>query len=177
MAACSTCGLSVSATAAFCPVCGEWATTAPGRRTATGTSFVAGLASPQTDHSPSAPGEWAGAPALNVTGLASAYRHLVRWFGVQLLLNLAYRVVLARGGSAVLPMRLVIAAGLILTIVALAYYGYRTARELVLSVPELWGLAICIPLLNVISLVTLSFKAKRVCGRYGIRVGLLGPKV
>jgi hypothetical protein len=109
---------------------------------------------------------------FDVTKLARAYRALVLWFGVQLVMSLANQV---------LPKTPVIAAlsGLVVlaTFVALTMYAYRTAAALGSSVPVLWAVAMFVPCVNAITLLVLSSKATSACRERGIVVGLLGPKV
>jgi hypothetical protein len=109
--------------------------------------------------------------------LAPAYRRLVIWFGVQLLL---YAGVIAVGimslgrGRELLDDTLTL--GSVIAAAALAYYAYRAAAALASSVPWLWAVAMLIPCANVIALVALNSQAKRACRYHGIPVGLLGPR-
>jgi hypothetical protein len=116
---------------------------------------------------------------LDVPGLAHAYRYLVLWFGVQLLLSFASGVVQAArmSGALEVTLSLLITAGMLATFAALVYYGYRTAKALGSGVAWLWALLMVIPCLNVITLLALSSKATRACKENGIAVGLLGPRV
>ncbi len=68
-------------------------------------------------------------------------------------------------------------AGLIVTVCALAYYGYMTATALGSGVGWLWALAMFVPCANVITLLVLSSKATRMCRANGIPVGFFGPKL
>jgi len=61
------------------------------------------------------------------------------------------------------------------TLVAMAFYGYGTAKALGSKVAWLWALAMLIPCANVISLLAISSKATNACKAHGIPVGLLGP--
>lgn len=70
MATCSTCGLSLAATAVSCPVCGMPSTAASGPA-----APVAGLAPFPPDHSQSAYGEWAAPSLSKLRGRAGIYRH------------------------------------------------------------------------------------------------------
>jgi pheromone shutdown protein TraB len=109
--------------------------------------------------------------------LAPAYRRLVVWFGVQLLLDVG---ILALQGMSVGPARLLLdyalTTGSLIAAGALAYYAYRTAAAVASDVPWLWAIAMLIPCANVIALVALNSQAKRACRYHGIPVGLLGPK-
>jgi hypothetical protein len=114
----------------------------------------------------------------NIRDLAVAYRGLVLWFGAQLVLNCG-----AGGLNAAEPtpmaalLGLVLLAGMLATIGALGYYGYRTALALGSGTPWAWGLAMFIPCANAITLLILSHRATRACNAKGVPVGLLGPKM
>ncbi len=115
--------------------------------------------------------------AIDARGLAHAYRRLVLWFGVQLLLTVALAAARAAGGSVAEPVLwFVLAAGLA-TRVAGVYYGYRTAQALGSGVAWLWAVATFVRYIEGIALVALSLKATRACRANGIAVGILGPKV
>lgn len=117
--------------------------------------------------------------AIDVPGLAHAYRRLVLWFGAQLLLNCGsqFGVLLPEQGAGQLALALVVFAGALITVVALVYYGYKTAEALASARPVLWAIAMLLPCVNVITLLVLSSKATSACRANGIPVGLLGPKV
>lgn len=116
---------------------------------------------------------------FDLAALASSYRKLVLWFGVQLVLSLSWMVVevqIAQGaGGVVVP--LVLLGGILLTSGALVYYAYRTAAALGSNVALAWGVAMLLPCINVITLLVLSNKATRACRAHGIPVGFFGPKV
>jgi hypothetical protein len=116
---------------------------------------------------------------VSISALAGAYRRLVLWFGAQLILNCG-----AMGAGPVLGdtilggiVGLAALAGMLVTIGALAYYGYRTALALGSGVAWLWALAMFVPCANAITLLVLSSRATQACAAHGIPVGLLGPKV
>jgi hypothetical protein len=116
---------------------------------------------------------------LHVPALAHAYRFLVLWFGVQLLVSLASAVVQRAPltGALAIVLSLVIAGGMLATFVGLTYYGYQTAVALGSRVAWLWAIAMLVPCVNVVTLLALSSKATRACREHGIQVGLLGPRV
>lgn len=112
------------------------------------------------------------ANTFDVAKLARAYRNLVLWFGVQLVMTM--------GNQAFAEVPLVGAlAGLVIlaTLVALTIYAYRTASALGASVPILWAVAMFLPCVNAITLLVLSSKATAACRERGIEVGFLGPKI
>jgi hypothetical protein len=115
---------------------------------------------------------------VNVEGLTAAYRRLVLWFGVQLVLTpVAVGIRLAFGESAIAAaLGLAHWAAMLITIGALAYYGHRTAAALTSRVAWLWAVAMLVPCLNVLTLLILSSWATHACQSHGIPVGLLGPK-
>ncbi len=118
------------------------------------------------------------APAsIDVHALAGAYRNLVLWFGGQLLLNAVSCGARGLGGAAEIVVSLVVLAGVLTTLVALVYYGYRTAEALRSPVAWLWAVGMLVPCVNVITLLALSSQATRACRENGIEVGLLGPKI
>ena len=116
---------------------------------------------------------------INVDALARAYRRLVLWFGAQLLLNIGsfalqgFEPDSAVGGILGLLMLL----AMLMTVVALAYFGFCTAQALGSGVAWLWGVAMFVPCANVVSLLALSAKATKACAARGIPVGFLGPRV
>lgn len=115
---------------------------------------------------------------FNVQQLSVSYKRLVLWFGVQLLLAIVGAIALVVLGETVLgiAVALVRVVGLLVTVVALAVYSYRTAVALGSRVGALWAVAMVIPFVNVISLLALSSKATRACRAAGVPVGFLGPK-
>jgi hypothetical protein len=116
---------------------------------------------------------------IDVGALAHAYRRLVLWFGVQLLLSISSAAIQAATADAAVGVLLsfLILGGMLATLAALVYYGYRTANALGSGVAWLWGVGMLIPCVNVITLLTLSAKATRACRANNIEVGFLGPKV
>lgn len=115
---------------------------------------------------------------IDVARLARSYRQLVLWVGAQLLL-----VILGAGLAGVEdPMTAALLAtarffALLVTAIAIAICAYRTATALRLAVPILWGLAMIIPLVNLIMILVLSSRATKACRAIGVEVGFLGPKV
>jgi len=116
---------------------------------------------------------------LDVSALAHAYRYLVLWFGVQLLISFASAIVqMARmSGALEVILSLLVSGGMLATFVGLVYYGYRTATALGSRIAWLWALGMVFPCVNIVTLLALSSKATRACRENGIEVGLLGPKV
>ena len=111
--------------------------------------------------------------------LVQAYRALVRWVGVQLLLTFGGAVAIgAMTGS---PLAVALAwvrfALLLVTVVPLVIYAYRTSVALGSKAGVVWGLAMLFPLINLITLLILSSRATRACQAAGIPVGFFGPKV
>lgn len=104
------------------------------------------------------------------THVASSYRQLVLWVGGQLVISLS---VMLFGRS----LSLILVPALVITIVALAIYAYRTADALGSSAAPLWAVVMLVPCINVITLLVLSSKATEVCRANGIPVGFLGPRV
>ena len=116
---------------------------------------------------------------IDVDALARAYRRLVLWFGAQLLLNIGSFALqgFAQESAAGVILGLLILLGMLTTVVALAYFGFRTAQALGSGVAWLWGVAMFLPCANVVSLLVLSSKATNACAARGIPVGLLGPRL
>lgn len=117
---------------------------------------------------------------IDAPALAHAYRWLVIWFGIQLAAGIGRVFLIAAfadspGGAGLLAV--FVPAAILVTLGGMAYYAFRTAQALGSRVPFLWGFALVIPLLNVLSLIALSMKATRACRANGIAVGLLGPKL
>jgi hypothetical protein len=107
--------------------------------------------------------------SLNVANLAKNYRALVLGVGVQILFT-----ALSRTQP---DLALFVLPVLLVTIGALTYYAYQTAKALGADIPVLWAVAMFIPCVNVITLLVLSSKAQAVCRANGIPVGFFGPKV
>ena len=116
---------------------------------------------------------------LDVANLARAYRRLVLWFGVQLLLTILGPLIflLTRPSPLLAIVALLRVAGMLATVVALVIYAYKTALTLRSKVPVVWGVAMLVPLVNAITLLVLSAKATKACRAAGIPVGFLGPKL
>lgn len=112
-----------------------------------------------------------------VRRLTRAYRSLVRWFGVQLLVGLGLGFVAGLVGPGLDPsVRGVQGLATLATVVPLAIYAHRTASALGSRVSVLWGAAMVVPLINMITLLILSSRATRACRAAGVPVGFLGPK-
>ncbi|NOZ77641.1 MAG: hypothetical protein GXP48_00400 [Acidobacteria bacterium] len=112
--------------------------------------------------------------------LAASYRRLVLWAGVQYVIIIvgAFAIILARGyAETVLAVALARVLGILVTIVALAIYAYRTASALGSRVGVLWAVAMVIPFWNVITILVLSSRATKACRNAGIPVGFFGPKL
>jgi hypothetical protein len=119
------------------------------------------------------------AAQVSIKALAGAYRRLVLWFGAQLILNCGAMGARPLLGGSILGRVVGVLAlvGSLITIGALAYYGYRTAAALGSGVGWLWAVAMFVPCVNAITLLVLSSRATQACAAHGIPVGLLGPKV
>ena len=121
-----------------------------------------------------------GIAKRDVPKLAASYRRLVLWFGVQLVIAILGEIASAIVSETTLLGVVIVLArsiGLLVTIVALVIYAYRTAAVLGSPVPFLWSAAMLIPLINAITLLVLSAKSTNACRAAGIPVGLFGPKV
>lgn len=112
------------------------------------------------------------ANGFDAAKLARAYRSLVMWFGVQLVVTVGNP---ALGDSGLV--RGIAGLVTVATLVALTLYSYRTAAALGASVPVLWAIAMFVPCVNIITLLVLSSKATAACRERGIAVGFLGPKI
>ena len=116
---------------------------------------------------------------LDVSGLTRAYRRVVLWFGVQLFWiaqQMALQPIADEIGFGA-PVSLILLAGSVATVVALAYYGYRTSAAFGSTVPWLWAVAMLVPLLSLPTVLILSSQAARTCKSHGVPVGFFGPKV
>ena len=111
--------------------------------------------------------------------LAVAYRRLVTWVGVQILLYLGSALATASATSRPFPTLLsgAFAAAMLYSTITVLLSAYRTARAMGSSAPVLWVVAMFLPLLNVISLLVLSSHATAICRTHNIPVGLLGPRL
>ena len=79
---------------------------------------------------------------IEVRALAHAYRRLVLWFGVQLLHPVASGVARATGSGALTAFLVLIGPFVIIgTLLAMAFYGYGTAKALGSRVAWLWAVA------------------------------------
>jgi hypothetical protein len=105
----------------------------------------------------------------NISNLAVGYRQLVLWVGVQIVMSLGLLLFDF--------LALILVPALAVTVVALAFYAYRTAEALGSSVAPLWAVAMLIPCINIITLLVLSSKATAVCRANGVPVGFFGPSV
>ena len=116
--------------------------------------------------------------ALDVAKLTVSYRRLVLWFGAQLALGILGAVAVVVAGRSALGVTIAVVrvVGILVTICALGIYSYRTAAALGSRVGLLWGFAMLVPLVNVITLLVLSSKATKACRAAGVPVGFLGPK-
>lgn len=115
----------------------------------------------------------------DIPKLAVAYRWLVVWFGIQLVIFVGgsmIAVVLGESALGALFALVRLAVGLA-TVVALAIYAYRTATALGSNVGFLWAIAMLIPLLNAITLLVLSARSTKACREAGVPVGFFGPKL
>lgn len=110
-----------------------------------------------------------GKTPTSISNLAHSYRQLVLWVGVQILVSIGLPVLES--------LSLILLPALIVTIVALAFYAFRTAEALGSSSPPLWAVAMLIPCINIITLLVLSSKATEICRANGVPVGFLGPRV
>jgi hypothetical protein len=106
------------------------------------------------------------AQAREIAALAKNYRQLVVWVGLQILFSAATLGVPLPFGY-VLPV----------TVVAIMFYAYRTAKALGSTSGVLWAIAMLLPIVNLLGLLSLSSRASAVCQANGIEVGLLGPRV
>jgi hypothetical protein len=112
---------------------------------------------------------------LDILRLAFAYRRLVLWFGAQLYVNVvAFFLQPVLGQRWATPLKIALVVANLIVVVALAYYGYRTAEALGAD-PGLWAVGLL--LFNFIALALLSSKSATICKEHGIPVGLLGPKL
>jgi hypothetical protein len=109
--------------------------------------------------------------------LSKAYRNLVLSFGAQLVLSVMNASVGLLDPVTGLIWSLMVLAGMVGTVVALVYFGYRTAEAMASSAPWTWAVAMLVPCANAITLLVLSSRATRMCRQAGIPVGLLGPKL
>ena len=114
---------------------------------------------------------------IDVRALAVAYRRLVLWFGAQLVFQGIQIALHVSGVGAPPALDLVLGIGVLVTIPALAYFGFRTAQAMRSRVAWLWAIAMFIPCVNALTLLALSSRATQECSSRGIRVGLLGPSV
>jgi hypothetical protein len=115
--------------------------------------------------------------AARAARVVPPYRNLVLSFGAELVLTM---VAMARGSIPSATGReaidLLVSVSSLCTMAALAYFGYRTADALGSRYAFALAVGMLVPLVNVVTLLSLSSRATRVCRAAGIRVGLLGPK-
>jgi hypothetical protein len=107
--------------------------------------------------------------STTISNLAINYRQLVLWVGVQILSFLGFLLFNS--------LALILVPALGATIIALAFYAFRTAEALGSSSALLWAVAMLIPFINIITLLVLSSKATEVCRASGVPVGFLGPRI
>lgn len=107
--------------------------------------------------------------STSISNLANSYRQLVLWVGAQILVSIGFALFKS--------LSLILVPALIATIVALAFYAFRTAEALGSSSAPLWAVAMLVPCVNIITLLVLSSKATEACRVHGIPVGFLGPRV
>ncbi len=115
----------------------------------------------------------------DIPKLAVAYKWLVLWFGIQLVVTIGggiISVVLGEGALGVVFALLQLAV-LLVTIGALVIYAYRTASALGSNVAFLLAIAMLVPLLNAITLLVLSARSTKTCREAGVAVGFFGPKL
>lgn len=115
---------------------------------------------------------------LDVSELATAFRRLVLWFGAHLILvapSMGLQQLAGEGSVWKLMSFLLLTAGVVMEVV-LVYYGYRTAKALGSGAAWVWGIAVLVPVLNLVILVALNLKATRACKAHGVPVGFFGPK-
>lgn len=117
--------------------------------------------------------------SLNVSELSVAYRRLVLWVGVQLVVAVGGGIAVQIVGPSPLGVTIALARliGVLVTVVALVLYAYRTAVALGSRVGVLWAVAMLVPFLNLITLLLLSSRATKACRAAGVPVGFLGPKI
>jgi len=115
----------------------------------------------------------------DIPKLAVAYKWLVLWFGIQLVVTLGGGMISILLGNTAFGalFELLRLAALLVTIGALMLYAYRTASALGSNVGWLWAIAMLIPLLNAITLLVLSARSTRACREAGVPVGFFGPKL
>lgn len=115
----------------------------------------------------------------DIQTLAGAYRRLVVWVGIQLLLSLGSALVPASSVPGPLGpvLKQALAAAMLLSVFTVLISTYRTARALGSSRPTLWVVAMFLPLVNVISLLVLSSHASAICRMHNVPVGILGPRL
>jgi hypothetical protein len=108
---------------------------------------------------------------FDVQVLARAYKSLVSWFGVQLLIEI-FSSSVPPG-----PLKGLVSLALLASIVPLTIFAYRTAKALGSSLAAVWAVAMFVPCVNVITLLVLSSRATSACRQRNIPVGFFGPKI
>ena len=109
--------------------------------------------------------------------VALRYRRLVLLVGVQLLSQIPRLFV--EDPPSDLQMILVLVgmfSGFIASVVA-AVTAYQLARDLNSGIPILWAIGMFVPLINLLLLLAISYRAQSWCKDRGIPVGFLGPKI
>jgi hypothetical protein len=111
------------------------------------------------------------ASGFDVQVLARAYKSLVGWFGVQLVLTMA------NSSVPMGPIKSLISLGILATIIPLVIFAYRTAKGLGSNIAVVWAVAMFVPCVNIITLLVLSSRATSACRERNIPVGFFGPKI
>jgi len=111
----------------------------------------------------------------NIAKLARNYRQLVLLVGGQLVIYVAFQFANSALRSPLLTLLFLVL--ILISVVALAVYAYRTAEALGSRFAPLWAVAMLVPCVNVITLFILSSKATAMCKARGIPVGFLGPQI
>lgn len=119
------------------------------------------------------------AQSVDIVALAHAYRRLVLWVGVQLVVSVVNTLVTpASAESSVgwqLALMVLTLILLLVSVGAIVVNGYKTAEALGSSLPVLWAVAMFFPCINIITLLVLSSRATKACRERGVPVGFLGP--
>jgi hypothetical protein len=108
--------------------------------------------------------------------VAARYKELVLLVGGQLFLNGVARPGVPRDPAGLpdeivaLALLALLASGGLLVVTA-----YRLMKAMNAAVPLLWGLALLVPLVNLVMLLLISVRARAWCQRFGVQVGFFGP--
>lgn len=113
---------------------------------------------------------------MQSSALKSGYRGLVLWLAVQLVLGGVLMGLGSLAGESPLGLVLALAelATIVVSTIGLAYCGYRTAHALGSATPWLWGLAMLVPCMNIVTFVVLISKARQAAAASELSLGL-GP--